>query len=312
MLRRAIAAAAVSVVLLSAAPAVAHAGGSGHGGHHGSDSYRSDQSHRFTGYGSRGSWTSSRDRGDDSSSFVEVRWATPLSSGASRPSGGNDKRIWPQTLATAETCGVWLQLDRYKPGSTTDRLIEGGVLYAPNNPTEVHASSFPYAETGQPWTYVKAPDCSTATPRPTPTPRPTRTPCPTPSATTPVTPTPTPTPTPDVTPTPTPTPTEPVVPPVTPTPEPTTPATPVATPTPTTPADEEVAPTPTPTPTVPGDEQVLPEPPTATPDEPLGEEVLAATGSSGGAIALLAGGTLIAGAGALVLATRGRRKAEGR
>jgi len=309
MLRRAIAVASVSVVLLSAAPAVAHAGGSGHGG--------PGWGHSGSYGGSYGGWSTSRDRGDDSSSFVEVRWATPLASSASKPSGGGDKRIWPQTIATDETCGVWLQLDRYKPGTTTDRLIAGGVLYGPNNPTEVHASSYPYPDTRQPWTYVKAPDCTTSTPKPTATPKPTRTPkphptrtpCPTPTATTPVTPPTTPAPTPT---TPAPTPTEPVVPPVTPTPEPTTPSTPVATPTPTTPADEEVLPEPTPTPTVPGDEQVLPEPPEATPDEPLGEEVLAATGSSGGPIALLAGGTLLAGAGALVLAARGRRKAEGR
>ncbi len=189
MLRRALAAATVSSVLLIAVPAAAQAHGSSDG--HGSQGGSWGSSHGGRGNGSGngnggGSGGGSRDAG-----YVEVVWATPVSSALPQPQDGASA-LWPQRIATDDTCGVWLQLDRYVPGSVTDSLVKGGVLYGPNNPTEVLATRYPYPETGHPWKLVKAPACRStpATPTPKPsssTPSGPHHPCPTPTRTSPPT-----------------------------------------------------------------------------------------------------------------------------
>jgi len=312
MLRRAVVVAALSSVAILAVPMTAHA--TDRGGH------GSGERHRETGRGSTGH-----------GAFVEVRWATPVSSDRARPRSG-DAALWPQHLATDSTCGVWLQYDRYETGPTTDRLIEGGVLYGPDNPREVLATRHPYPETGQPWTFVKAPDCGTkptpATPTPTTTTRPPKhpSPCPTPSATRTPTPshsTPTappvshPSPSSSHTITPAPSATAPspttnvTTPPTTPsavapTPTPSSSVpprtTPSATPStsPTEPVTEVLAAGPTPTGGTGSASPTLP-PSSPTPDT----ESLASTGSTGtAAVGLLA--AVLAGAGALLVLARRR------
>lgn len=97
---------------------------------------------------------------------IDVAWAIP-GSPTSDPLGD----VWaqPQTLATPATCGVWEQVDRYLVGPTTDALLAGGVLYGPGNPAEALDYAHPFQPEGQPYKYVKAPDCKpTKPPQPEP------------------------------------------------------------------------------------------------------------------------------------------------
>ena len=94
--------------------------------------------------------------------YREVQWATPVSSSESIPETG-DSAIWPQTLATDATCGVWLQVDRYVRGDATEALISTGILDKANGVPQDSAIldyEHPFSETGKPWKFTKASDCA--------------------------------------------------------------------------------------------------------------------------------------------------------
>lgn len=120
-------------------------------------------------------WSTSATATDE---YIEVEWATPVSSDQPNPGANGD--IWPQTLATDATCGVWLQVDRYYPGEATDALIATGELLGSHQDGSLLNYNYPFESTGSPWQFVKAPDCVVET-SPTPEPEPSITPDPEPT-----------------------------------------------------------------------------------------------------------------------------------
>lgn len=101
--------------------------------------------------------------------YTDVSWATPVSTSQLTPPTASDSNIWPQTLANPNTCGVWLQVDRYKTGPGTDALIATGVLLGGYQDGDLLAWSYSFSS-GHPWKYIQAPNCVTPPPPPTPTP----------------------------------------------------------------------------------------------------------------------------------------------
>jgi len=92
------------------------------------------------------------------SDYEQVEWATPLASTEQMPTNADDP-IWPQTIATDATCGVYLQVDRYLHSEVTVSLIVAGVLNGPAEDGGLLDYEHPFDSTGQPWQFIKAPDC---------------------------------------------------------------------------------------------------------------------------------------------------------
>jgi len=90
--------------------------------------------------------------------YVEVSWATGVATNLPIPQA-EDAAIWPQTIANEQTCGVWLQQDRYTQGDATDALIATGVLNGSWEDGLLLDYDYPFDSTGKPWQFVKAPDC---------------------------------------------------------------------------------------------------------------------------------------------------------
>ena len=90
--------------------------------------------------------------------YIEVRWATPIKTDDPNPPTHNEPRIWDQTLATTDTCGVYLQVDRYKDIPATHAQIDTGVL-TDGDDYELLNYDYPFESTGNPWKFEAAPEC---------------------------------------------------------------------------------------------------------------------------------------------------------